>query len=192
MVSLCVSEGDLDGASGTHSRSTDVPPHNRAQARRARRAGRPTVDSAADSSPGACAGRRFPHSFPDGGPAAPRRSQPARPAAARLRRARASPRRAGRAAEGSSSHDLGTRGRAGSASPAAGAHAAGSGSAPLRAGVARGSGRIRVRRVASPAASRPHWHADGLVAGQAVVGLSVSQGPRSVGAARIQHIDEAG
>ena len=100
-------------------------------------------------------------------------------AAARPRRARAGPRRARRAAARRARRRSPSGRRAGGASACC---SSGCCSSPARYRFARISRqrprRARLRGLAGQAAARPDRHADGLVAGQALLRLSVSQGPR--------------
>ena len=142
------------------------------------RVGRPTHAARADLQARARAGRGVRHRVPDGRARRGAGAIVRGPAAARPRRARVRSRRSGRSGPRGTGHDYRAGRSPGGQTGAARAHAARAGSPPLRPRVKprhRGTG---VRGVAGAPAPRADRDADGLVAGQALLGLSISHRPR--------------
>jgi hypothetical protein len=170
---------DSYGRNGASRARTGLSRHGRsAPARRRRRRARGPQDApGADRTVGAGAGRCVRDGVPDGRAAAAGRRGRSRPAP-RPRGARGGARRAGRAAAGGTGGDRRARRRAGREAADPRAHAVAPGRSQVRADLVPGAGRARLRRLAGAPSAGPDRHADGLVAGQALVRLSVTPGPR--------------
>ncbi len=176
---LARSEEAFRGASGTgHRRAPGATgrarrgPTGRCRDRRGRR---PSLAPRPDRQDRARVGRRLPRRLPAGarrlvGP----RSR--RPAPARPRRAGAPARRPRRAPARRPRRDRRAGGFRGAQPRAARAHAARPRPPQVRAGGRRRRGRVRLRHLQRPPPPRHRRDADGLVAGQAVLRLSVSPG----------------
>jgi hypothetical protein len=171
-------KGGRVGASGTQQQDRGrlaVPAADRA---RAGRAGRPTHAACSDRQARGRAGRGIRHRLLDGRARRGAGAIVRGAAAARPGRARVRSRRSGRSGPRGAGHDHRAGRPPGGQTVAARAHAARAGSPSLRPRVKPRHRRTGVWGVAGSAAPWADRDADGLVAGQALLGLSVSHRPR--------------